>query len=173
MKPACVPHAHFVKSRVSTVLACLLMAVLGTEPMQILKAQNIGPRSDAAAELAAIQDQWCKARISGDSQFLQQLYADDVTIGVSDGRVIGRAEDLAEFAAKKSRPESVVDEDLKIKVYGDIAVVTAAERMRGHAGGSSAEVVLRVLNVFRRTNGEWKLIARQGTSLNGPASSHP
>jgi ketosteroid isomerase-like protein len=122
--------------------------------------------------LAAIQDEWCKARVTGDVHFLERLYADNVTIAVSDGRVIGRTEDLAEFAAKKSRPESVVDEGLKIKLYGDTAVVTGLERLQGHAGGNTVEVLLRVLNVFVKMNGEWRLVARQGTTLNSSPGGH-
>jgi ketosteroid isomerase-like protein len=52
---------------------------------------------------------------------------------------------------------------MKISVYGDSAVLTGVEHLKGTYKGVFGEGAIRFTNVFVRRDGRWQLVAHQGT----------
>ncbi len=122
-------------------------------------------QSDAEAELTALMDQWAAARVAGDVAFLERFYGEELTLNQMNGAVATRAQDIDAFASGVIKPEYIRDTDLTIKVYGDTAVVTGIESLKGTAGGVPGEMSLRVTNVLTMRDGEWRLVLHHSTLI--------
>ena len=116
-----------------------------------------------AAELLSLQDQWAKARIAQDVSFLESFYRPDFRVISLDGSQVSRADDIANFATKILKPESIVDRDMDVRIYGDTAVVTGREDLRGTYRGNAGAFTLRFTNVYVFENGKWALAHHHAT----------
>lgn len=144
--------------RTSVVMIGLLLAACA--PRAIIR------RGDAAAaerEIVRLEQAWRDARVARDTAFLQLLYAKELRIQGTNGAAIGRDEDIAGFASGAIRPEFIRAEEMHVALYGDIAVVTGRDHMKGTYGGAQGEGRVRFMHVFAQRDGRWQLIASQGT----------
>jgi ketosteroid isomerase-like protein len=131
------------------------------------------PLSGTAAEreLRALHEQWARARIDGDVAFLERFYGEELRLNVMNGAVTTRAQDIALFDRKGKDlsqviiPEFLQDDELSFAVYGNTAVVTGVETLRGRAMGNYGEMALRFTNVLVRREGRWQLVHHQSTSV--------
>jgi ketosteroid isomerase-like protein len=114
-------------------------------------------------ELITLQNRWATARVAGDVAFLERLYAREFRITAMNGTIVERDADIAKFASGELKPDSITDEDLKVSVYGDVALVTGRENMRGSYQGRSAELSILFTNVFVWRDGRWQLVAHHST----------
>jgi len=55
---------------------------------------------------------------------------------------------------------------VKVRPYGDWAVVTGKTHVAGRYEGDEIDVTLRFTDVFRRAQGKWQVVASQATLLN-------
>lgn len=126
--------------------------------------QSLG---ETEKELIRLQNQWGTARIKGDVAFLENLYAKEFRITAMDGSVVERDADIAVFASRAMKPESITDEDMKVSIYGygDVAVVTGRENLKGTYKGVFGEFALRFTNVFVRRDGRWQLVTHHSTEV--------
>lgn len=135
------------------------------------------PTSEQA--LIKIQNDWAKARIEGDVPFLENLYAKEFRVQNMGGTVNSRAQDIAMFAVRPRllKPAYIVDEDMQVSDYGNAAVVTGIENLKGTYRDQYAEMALRFTNVFVRRDGRWQMVIHQSTpmrsSAGGPSSGPP
>jgi ketosteroid isomerase-like protein len=118
-------------------------------------------------ELIRIQHEWADARIKRDVAFLENQYAKEFRITAMNGAIVERDADIAVFASGDLKPESIVDEDMNVSVYGDVAVVTGRENLRGTYKGvrTADEIALRFTNVFVRRDGRWQLVTHHSTEM--------
>ena len=117
------------------------------------------------AEVAQLIDQWAQARVQGNTVFLEQFYDADLRLNQMNGGVIERKDDIALFAARLIRPEYIRDTDLHIALFGDTAVVSLLESLKGTYRGVPGEMSLRMLDVLVRRDGRWQLVASQSTPI--------
>lgn len=124
--------------------------------------------SGAAAEVATLIRQWADARVKGDAAFLESFYARDLRIGGANGVLVDRDDDIALFAARRIVPEFIRDTEVAVTVYGETAVVTCIETLRGTYNGQPGDMSLRMLNVLARRDGRWQLVASQSAIIPRP-----
>jgi ketosteroid isomerase-like protein len=126
------------------------------------------PNADTArADILSLQDQWAKARIAQDAAFLEQFYTQDFYVVSMDGGVVSREADIANFATKALKPDSIIDEDMDVRVRGRTATVTGVERLRGSYRGNTGAFTLRFTNVYVNEAGRWRLALHHATPLAG------
>ena len=135
-------------------------------------AQEKPAVSNETKEVFATIVRWSEAFRDRDMKTLEALFADDAVITLSDGRVRGKAE---EVEALKPDPNiktiSVVNEDIGVKRFGDVAVVTALTRMDYVAGGKDSSLAMRYTAVFVKKDGRWQIVALQtGRAPQGKAA---
>jgi ketosteroid isomerase-like protein len=124
--------------------------------------------TDAArSEITKAEDDWRKARIAGDTAFLERFYAAEGRIQGMDGKVQSRAADIALFASGKIRPKFIDHGPLDIATYGDVAVVTGVDHLSGTAFGRYGEMFLRFTDVLVKRDGRWQLVVQQTTATSG------
>jgi ketosteroid isomerase-like protein len=143
-----------VNKRIVAVSALVFaFSVLGTG-----RAEN-----DAEQELIGIEIAWRKARVAADIAFLELLYAKELRITGSDGSIIERDADISGFASGAIRPEFIEAEDMRVLLYGGVAVVTGRDHLKGTYRGTPGEGRVRFTHVFVHRDGRWQLVASQGT----------
>ena len=115
-------------------------------------------------ELIAVENDWNEAVIKRDVSALRQFYADEYVSTDSEGMVWNKAQDIAIDTAGASRLTSFKLEDLKVHVYGDVAVVTGRSATKGTTQGAAARGLTRFTDVFVKRDGRWQCVANQATA---------
>jgi ketosteroid isomerase-like protein len=80
-----------------------------------------------------------------------------------NGTIVERDADIARFASGELKPESITDEDLKVSVYDDVAIVTGRENMKGPYKGRTVKLAIPFTNVFVWRDGRWQLVTHHAT----------
>jgi ketosteroid isomerase-like protein len=119
--------------------------------------------SDAEAEITQTLQAWRDARVAGDTAFLGRFYAKELRIQGTNGAVITREDDIRGFASGAIRPQFIRAEEMNVAVYGDVALATGRDHLKGTYGGVPGEGRVRFLNVLVRRDARWQLVASQGT----------
>jgi hypothetical protein len=75
-------------------------------------------------ELIKLENEWADAWVKMDVAFFDRIEADDYTYTACEGSVWTKAQDLTLLKSGDSVITSWVLADMKVRVYGDAAVVT-------------------------------------------------
>jgi ketosteroid isomerase-like protein len=68
-------------------------------------------------------------------------------------------------AHQSASPQYIRHVDLKVTRYGETAVVTGVENLKGTYKGRPGEMALRFTNTLVRRDGRWQLVAHQSTRV--------
>lgn len=117
--------------------------------------------------LREIEENLATAWVEGNRAFIEQLLADDWSVTDLTGRVLTKAEVLQEaFGSKDRQIVSMRIDDVRVRPFGDWAIVTGRTQAAGEYQGEAAEVRLRFTDVFAYRSRRWQVIASQATLLN-------
>jgi hypothetical protein len=82
------------------------------------------------------------------------------------GRVLSKTEVLAEvFGSEDRKVVSMQIDDLRVRSFGDWAIVTGRTRAAGEYRGEVAEVLLRFTDVFVFRNSIWQAVVSHATLI--------
>src|SRR5262249_18289587 len=143
--------------------ATRLLGVTALLPLVLASPRFAQTVPDTEKELIALEDEWRAARIKGDVAFLERLYAKELRITGTNGSVIDRTTDINGFASGAIKPESIERSDMRISVYGDAAIVSGRDDVKGRYNGVGGGGAVRFTHVYVRREGRWQLVASQGT----------
>lgn len=129
-------------------------------------SQNGDSSAAIAEELRAIEDQLIAAWVSGDPAVHGRVLSEDWSVIDAQGRIRNKAEVLEEMFRPGEREISGRIDEVNVRPYGDWAVVTGKTHVAGRYEGNEIKVTLRFMDVFRRTEGKWQVVASQATLLN-------
>jgi uncharacterized protein (TIGR02246 family) len=118
-------------------------------------------------ELVALEHTWKDAVVKRDAAALQLLYADEYISTDQEGMVWTKAQDIAidTDTAAPSRVTSYKLDDLKVRVYGEVAIVTGRNTTTGTLFGKTASTKSRFTDVFVKRNGRWQCVANHTTAV--------
>lgn len=112
----------------------------------------------AREEVIGVANEWDRAMVENDAEAIGRYMAEDWTIIGSDGSVGDKPTFLALVKSGTLTHDVMESDDLRVRVYGDTAVVTA----RGVSGGKYQGVPFREAErsscVFVRQEGRWKCV---------------
>jgi ketosteroid isomerase-like protein len=120
--------------------------------------------ADAAAEIEIQENAFNIAQLKDDRAALDRLLADDYVLIYSDASLFTKKEFLSWFdksapLEKRAKPEVLTTHSESIRVYGDAAaVVVGTLHKKGTFMGKPYEARGRFTDVWRRENGQWRLI---------------
>src|ERR1051325_9584747 len=95
-------------------------------------------QSDAKAQIATLEDGWIKAVVARDSAAFERLLHPDFQY-TEDDRVYSRRQLIAETMGTTDTTTSGRNEDLVVRVHGDVAVATGWLVLIGRSGGKAFE----------------------------------
>lgn len=134
-----------------------------------ISTQSFAADTDAEeASVAAAVEQMRQAMISGAKSELSKVGHTDLAYIHSAGREENKEQFEDWIVAKKSDFTDIALTEQKITVTGDNAVVRHVFDGVIDDNGKSRTVYLRILLVFKKTDGEWKLLARQAAKADRP-----
>lgn len=130
--------------------------------LSLLLAQGASPdpaEAVEAVELTRLEQVWNDAHLRGDAEALERLWADDLVVAVPRMRVLTRDDALGMARSGRMRFERYATSDLRVRTYGDSAVVTGRlERSRVVAGKATDDRWL-FTKVYVRQDGRWRVVA--------------
>jgi ketosteroid isomerase-like protein len=131
-----------------------------------MSKQDSGSNSDVAAELRNIEDQLAAAWVAGDRSVHERVLSEDWSVIDAQGRIRTKAQVLEEMFQPGERSITGRIDEVNVRPYGDWAVVTGKTHVAGRYEGNEINVTLRFMDVFRRAEGKWQVVASQATLLN-------
>lgn len=129
-------------------------------------SQNGDSSAAIAEELREIENQLVAAWVAGDPSVHQRVLSEDWSVIDAQGRIRNKVEVLEEMFRPGEREISGRIDEVNVRPYGDWAVVTGKTHVAGRYEGNELRVTLRFMDVFRRTEGNWQVVASQATLLN-------
>jgi len=118
--------------------------------------------------LLDLESKMAQAWVQRDAQTLEQILADDYTLAGTGDALIGKGQYLAGIANPEFRTMSAIVADLRIRVYGDAAVVSGRATYRGWSKKRGRYVRrFRFTDTFVRPGSTWKCVATHASGL-GP-----
>src|SRR5688500_7612424 len=110
-------------------------------------------------ELIGVAHAWDRAMVTNDPEAIGAYMADDWTIIGPDGSVGDKATFL-ELVPSGRLPHDVMEsQDLKVRVYGDTAIVIARGISGGQYHGESFYLVERASCAFVRQQNRWRCVS--------------
>jgi ketosteroid isomerase-like protein len=122
--------------------------------------QNSTQQNDEQ-QILALHESGDKALMSADLAVLAQIFADDYVQYDEAGTAFTKQDVLNSFQTGAIRYPSIVSTGRKIRVFGDTAVVHGSESDEVEVSGKRSAVRYVYLDVLRKCDGEWKLVASQ------------
>ena len=123
--------------------------------------------ADWAAELNQLEQRLISAWINHDREAIDAMLADDWAVIDPGGRLLTKAQVLAEaFESGDREIEDGQIDEVRVRSYGEVAVVTGRTLATGTYKGVRATVKLRFTDVCVRRNEGWQVVASQATLLN-------
>lgn len=113
------------------------------------------------AELIAVAHEWDRAMVGNDAEAIGRYMADDWIIVGSDGGECDKTTFLGLVQSGALSHDAMESHDIKVRVYGDTAVVIARGVSGGKYQGQPFREVERVSCIFVRQKGEWKCVLTQ------------
>lgn len=129
-------------------------------------SQNGDSTTAVADELREIENQLVAAWVAGDPSVHERVLAEEWSVIDAQGRIRNKAEVLEEMFRPGEREISGRIDEVNVRPYGDWAIVTGKTHVAGRYEGNELKVTLRFMDVFRRTEGNWQVVASQATLLN-------
>jgi ketosteroid isomerase-like protein len=129
-----------------------------------------GKNEKNAAEEALIQmeQEWSQADIKRDPAALNRILAED-WVGIDfEGTVLNKTGALKGISSGSGSLESTVLRDMKVRVYGNTAVVTGTDTEKGEYHGKDSSGKYLWTDVFVRRDGRWQAVSSQSTKLTAP-----
>src|ERR1700757_526407 len=107
-------------------LMCFLIGLLALGSAARSQAQATGGTEKA---IAALEEQWLQSQKTNNPDLVAPLLADKFVNTGSDGKVMNKADSLAQ--AKATKYVSAEYEDVKVTVFGDMAIATGGFKATG------------------------------------------
>jgi ketosteroid isomerase-like protein len=148
----------------STTFAVLFLC-LGVSAATPRSAKRSAYTKKAIQDVLHIDQQRADALVKGDTDTLERIIAEDCTYVHPNGKFETKEEVLAGIKAKDRIYESIEREDVKVKLLGNVAVVTGRNNLKAKYQGKDYTVRNRFLRVYVRRRGRWQLAAHQATTI--------
>jgi len=116
-------------------------------------------------ELIKLENGWNDALIKQDWAFLDKLLADDYISTDSDGVVQTKAQSMAGLKSGEQVFISAVNDDFRVRVYGDAAVVTLRIAEKYKSKGKDISEQVRVTDTFIKLAGRWQVVAEHSSRI--------
>jgi len=144
-----------------SIAFAVLLGVFGVVGIVSLKAE-----SKPEQELIKIENDWCAADAKQDAAVLGSILADDFSGVGSRGGTDTKASALASYKDQSRKTTSCALSNIKVRIYGDAAVVTGMSTVSGTRKGVAFKDRQNLwTDTFIRRNGRWQCVASQSTLI--------
>ncbi len=143
-------------------VAPLLFATLLGVPTTLVPAQVPHPHHQhkhlEREQIVELEKEWQAAALANDVPTMDKLLSDDYLGITSTGEVLTKAQQLDHMRNRELVLTRLDISELKIKLIGNIAIVTSLAQVQGTTDGEQLHGAYRYTRVYQRlSNGSWKI----------------
>ena len=131
-------------------------------------AQPIGDPARDERELKQLIDDLCEAVVKADIAVLERVLHEDYVHHRPRGTVEDRAQYLENRKARRVDFDSLVADEIKVRVYGDTALVTGRSIAKGRDQHGTMDEHRRWTRVLVRQDGRWQFVHFHATPIPKP-----
>ena len=133
------------------------------------------------AEITQLEQKWRQAQLSEDISTMDHLLADEFLGITAGGQVVTKAQQLDRMRTHHLALSELDISDTKMKISGNLAVVTSLAHLDGTADGKPLHGDFRYTRVYHRIGrGDWKItnfeatrVGSDGAPLKPPPANAP
>jgi ketosteroid isomerase-like protein len=131
----------------------------------VLSPVVLSAQSNQEKAVAAATEQLRKAMIDADKLALENLVSDKLNYGHSGGAVDDKKTFVEKIISGQSDFVSIDLTEQTIRISGKVAMVRHILNAETNDSGIPGEVQLKILLVWQKQSGKWKLLARQAVKM--------
>jgi ketosteroid isomerase-like protein len=156
-----------MRNLVSIIVAVGSMAGCSNSPLAPAEgtAATLPAPTNIEETIMQAERDWGDALSKRDIPALDRILGDDHSVITKDGSVLTKAQELANYKSGESSGDLSDFEPMKVRVFGDTAVVTGGHREKSQYHGRDTSGHYRWTDVFVMRNGRWQAVASQLTRV--------
>jgi ketosteroid isomerase-like protein len=125
-------------------------------------------RESAHKEIEGLELDWRQAQLTNNVSEVDRLLADDY-LGISaNGTLETKADELTRRRNGSLHITQLDLSDIKVRIYGDTAVVTSKAALVGKNGDRDISGRFRYTRVYSNRNGQWRIVSFEASRVSGP-----
>jgi ketosteroid isomerase-like protein len=144
---------------VAVGIAALCAAALGAPSA---RAQSVED------QIKKLETDRAAAVVKGDVAAIASQTAEDYTLINANGELSGKAQTMDAIKNGSIKLSANELSDLKVRVYGNTAVVTGKANAKGVVGGRELKGPVLFTRVYVKKDGKWQSVAFQQTPIAAP-----
>jgi ketosteroid isomerase-like protein len=145
------------------ITVCVVVLVLAVAVQAQIPAQT--KSGGVEQELIKLENEWADAWVKSDVAFFERIEADDYTYTACEGSVWTKAQDLALLKSGQDVITSWVLADMKVRVYGDAAVITGRATVKETYKGKDVSRQERWTDTWVKRAGRWQCVAGHSSEI--------
>ena len=131
----------------------------------LIAADEAKAETQVEQELLQLEREWIDAAVRRDTAKVDQILADEWEMIIPNGEVWTKETYLMLVKTGTLALESGENTDVKVRIYGDTAVVTGRGIYKGKSKGVDFSSDQRWIDVFVKKNGRWQYVASHSTNI--------
>lgn len=128
-------------------------------------AGNESGEKSIVEEITQLERAFGEAITRRDAAWLAPYVADDFEATVPGGQVLTKQQALERVASPGYDLERLENRDIRVRVFGEVAIVSARGVARGKLQGQDVSAEFRYLRIWVQRNGRWQAVAAQSTLI--------
>ena len=158
---------HILLTLLVSMLVAGIVSESKTSNSQKASAVESGPAGEQAEIdlLKRMENERIQAGVRKDVDAIAPLTAVEYVQIDFDGRVMDKAATFQRIRSSDIRLRSNSPDDLRVRIYGDVAVVTGRATPKGVADGREFVDPIRYSRVYVKRDGRWQVVLFQQTRI--------
>jgi ketosteroid isomerase-like protein len=129
---------------------------------------QMGGTASVEEQIKKMERDRAAAVVKADIATLEGLTSDDYILINANGQLSNKAETMNNIKTGVIKLTSNEVSDMKVRVYGDTAIVTGKSTAKGSIGGRELKGPVMFTRVYVKKNGKWQSVAFQQTPVVAP-----
>jgi len=147
------------------VQKAVLVVVLAALCLSVGQAQTPAAPKGVEQQLIKMEHDWADAVVKRDMAVLERNLADDYLSIDFEGGLWTKASALAALKSGEDVVTSAIADDIKVRVYGNAAVVTSRWTVKEQLKGRDISGQYRVTDIFVKRAGRWGCVASHASKI--------
>jgi ketosteroid isomerase-like protein len=122
---------------------------------------------NAHKEIESLELDWRQAQLTNNVSEVDRLLADDYLGISSNGTLETKADELARRRDGSLHVTHLELSDIKVRIYGDTAVVTSKADLVGTIGDRDISGRFRYTRVYSIRDGQWRIVSFEASRISG------
>jgi len=139
-----------------------------TSVLSLAALLSLARAANVDEDLKKLETERAAAVVRGDAATLAKQTSDDYTFINVSGRMSDKSQMVDAFKNGQSKLASDELSDMKVRLYGNTAVITGKADVKGTLGGKDITGQMMFTRVYVKKGGHWQSVAFQQTLVSNP-----